>query len=59
MLASLAPARRYGFHGGNPLALRTIHEREPRSVAAYVAELARANADVRLRFSAGVRPGGG
>jgi uncharacterized protein YbjT (DUF2867 family) len=50
---------RYGFHGGNPLALRTILEREPRSVAAYVAELARANADVRLRFSAGVRPGGG
>jgi uncharacterized protein YbjT (DUF2867 family) len=29
-----------GFHGGNSLVLRTVLQREPRSVAAFVAELA-------------------
>ena len=31
----------YGFHGGNPLMLRTILGREPRTVRAYLQELAR------------------
>jgi uncharacterized protein YbjT (DUF2867 family) len=30
----------HGFHGGNSLVLRTVLQREPRSVAAFVAELA-------------------
>jgi hypothetical protein len=30
---------RHGFHGGNPLVLRAILGREPRTVADYVAEL--------------------
>ncbi len=32
---------RYGFHGGNPLVLRTILQREPRGLPAYLTELAR------------------
>jgi len=30
---------RHGFHGGNPLVLRTILQHEPRTVAGYIAEL--------------------
>jgi hypothetical protein len=32
----------HGFQGGNPLVLQTILQREPRSVAAFIAELAAA-----------------
>ncbi|EIV91527.1 NmrA family NAD(P)-binding protein [Frankia sp. QA3] len=37
--AMFAEYDRHGFHGGNPLVLRTILQREPRTLAAYVAEL--------------------
>jgi uncharacterized protein YbjT (DUF2867 family) len=39
--AMFADYDRHGFHGGNALALRTILQRETRSVADYVAELGR------------------
>jgi hypothetical protein len=32
---------RHGFHGGNSLVLQAILHREPRSVADFIAELAR------------------
>lgn len=31
----------HGFHGGNPLALRTILQRDPRSIANYITEISR------------------
>jgi uncharacterized protein YbjT (DUF2867 family) len=37
--AMFAEYDRHGFHGGNPLVLRTILQREPRTVAGYIAEL--------------------
>ncbi|WP_261567543.1 SDR family oxidoreductase [Frankia gtarii] len=37
--AMFAEYDRHGFHGGNPLVLRTILRREPRTLAAYIAEL--------------------
>lgn len=40
LTAMFADYDRYGFHGGNPLVLRSILQREPRSLAAYLAELA-------------------
>lgn len=33
---------RYGFHGGNPLVLRTLLQREPRDLQAYFSELSSA-----------------
>jgi len=33
----------HGFHGGNPLILRTILGREPRTVDAYITELAKSS----------------
>jgi uncharacterized protein YbjT (DUF2867 family) len=40
LAAMFADYDRHGFHGGNALILRAILEREPRSVAAFLAELA-------------------
>jgi uncharacterized protein YbjT (DUF2867 family) len=37
--AMFAEYDRHGFHGGNPLVLRTILQHEPRTVASYIAEL--------------------
>ena len=37
--AMFAEYDRHGFHGGNPLVLRTILQHEPRTVAGYLAEL--------------------
>ncbi|KQC37851.1 hypothetical protein UK82_12615 [Frankia sp. ACN1ag] len=37
--AMFAEYDRHGFHGGNALVLRTILRREPRTLAAYIAEL--------------------
>jgi hypothetical protein len=37
--AMFAEYDRHGFHGGNPLMLRTILQREPRTVGGYIAEL--------------------
>lgn len=39
LAAMFAEYDRHGFHGGNPLMLRTILQREPRTVAGYIAEL--------------------
>ncbi|MCM3923571.1 NmrA family NAD(P)-binding protein [Frankia sp. AiPs1] len=36
---------RHGFHGGNPLVLRTVLRREPRTLAAYIAELGTSDHD--------------
>jgi len=41
--AMFAEYDRHGFHGGNPLVLRTILQREPRTVAGYLAELGAAH----------------
>lgn len=38
--AMFADYDRHGFHGGNPLVLRTILQREPRTVTDYITELA-------------------
>jgi uncharacterized protein YbjT (DUF2867 family) len=37
--AMFAEYDRHGFHGGNPLVLRTILQHEPHTVAGYIAEL--------------------
>lgn len=37
--AMFAEYDRHGFHGGNPLVLRTILQHEPRTIASYIAEL--------------------
>jgi uncharacterized protein YbjT (DUF2867 family) len=37
--AMFAEYDRHGFHGGNPLVLRAVLQRAPRTVASYIAEL--------------------
>jgi len=39
LTAMFADYDRYGFHGGNPLVLRTILQREPRHLRAFLEEL--------------------